>query len=199
MNLNSIVAPYIGIVNPNILVQIQASIGPGPTTAAGRRPPLYATPGALTGSIADTVLTVSAVASGKVIPGITLADNPAVLLPGTMVTSQLSGTPGGAGTYAVSRSQTVPSESMTSTMALFAQVQPETFRDIQQMDGLNLQGIRKTIYVNGDLNGLIRYKMKGGDLVVLPDGSTWLVAMELEDFNISAGWAKCAITLQNGS
>lgn len=199
MNLNSIVAPYIGVVNPNILVQIQPSIGQGPTTAAGRRPPLYAAPGSLTGSIAGTVLTVTAVASGKVIPGVTLADNPVALLSGTMVTRQLSGAEGGVGTYAVSRSQTVASETMTTSMSLIAQVQPESFRDIQQMDGINLQGIRKVIYVNGDLDGLVRYKMKGGDLVTLPDSSVWLVAMPLEDFNVTAGWTKVAMTLQNGS
>ena len=83
-------------------------------------------------------------------------------------------------------------------VAVLAQVQPETWRDIQQMDGLNLQGTRKSMYINGNTQGLIRVNVQGGDLVTFPDGSIWLVAQTLEDFNLTAGWTKAAITLQNG-
>jgi ABC-type oligopeptide transport system substrate-binding subunit len=79
---------------------------------------------------------------------------------------------------------------------VLAQVQPMTFRDIQQVDSLNLQGTRRSIYLNGSIDGLVRPDRKGGDLVLLPDGSVWLVALVLEQF---PDWAKCAITLQNGT
>lgn len=77
-----------------------------------------------------------------------------------------------------------------------AQVQPLTYRDLQQVDGLNLNGTRRAIYLSGFLNGVVRVSQKGGDLVTLPDGSVWLTALVLEQWPT---WVKCAVTLQNGS
>ena len=77
-----------------------------------------------------------------------------------------------------------------------AQVQPLTFRDIQQLDGLNLQGVRVGIYLDGKLDGLVRSDNKGGDLVVIGDGvhaGTYLVAQVLEQW---PDWVKVAATLQ---
>ena len=48
------------------------------------------------------------------------------------------------------------------------QVQALTFRDIQQLDGLNLQGTRRAIYVNGRVEGLVRVENQGGDLITVP-------------------------------
>lgn len=78
------------------------------------------------------------------------------------------------------------------------QVQPLMFRDIQQLDALNLQGTRRKIFINGQINGLIRPDNKGGDLITFPDDSVWLVAMVLEGWT-TAGWCVVAATLQNGS
>src|SRR5512139_450392 len=64
----------------------------------------------------------------------------------------------------------------TSVPAM-AQVQALSFRDIQQIEGLNLNGSRKAIYVEGDVDGLVRPNNHGGDLIVFPDGTIWLVAM----------------------
>lgn len=66
---------------------------------------------AFTGSIAGNVLTVTAVASGELVPG-TLVTGTGVTA-ATHITSQLSGTEGGVGTYAVSIAQVVPSETLT--------------------------------------------------------------------------------------
>lgn len=80
---------------------------------------------------------------------------------------------------------------------VMAQVQPLTFRDIQQTDGLNLQGTRVGIYLDGELDGLVRSQGKGGDLVIIPTGvhtGTYLVAMVLEQW---PDWVKVAATLQN--
>lgn len=81
-----------------------------------------------------------------------------------------------------------------------AQVQALTFRDLAQISGLNLQGTRRAIYLNGDVEGLVRSQGKGGDLITFPDGSVWLVALVLEAWGASGSsdaWVKVACTLQN--
>jgi hypothetical protein len=78
-----------------------------------------------------------------------------------------------------------------------AQVQALTFRDLQQLDGLNLNGTRRAIYLYGRADGTVRPEAKGGDLVTLTDGpnaGTWLVAYNLEQW---PDWCKVAVTLQN--
>lgn len=79
------------------------------------------------------------------------------------------------------------------------QVQALTYSDLQQLDGLNIQGTRRAIYLSGEIEGVVRVKQEGGDLVVfpngtLPEGNTWLCAHVLEAW---PQWRKVAITLQN--
>lgn len=79
------------------------------------------------------------------------------------------------------------------------QVQALTFRDLTQLDGLNIQGTRRAIYTNGFVAGVIRVAGKGGDLITfapgtLPEGDTWLCALVLEQW---PDWCKIAITLQD--
>lgn len=65
----------------------------------------------VTGSIALTTLTVSAVTSGSLLPGMTISGTG--ITAGTYIVVQLTGTTGGAGTYTVSVSQTVASTTIT--------------------------------------------------------------------------------------
>ena len=53
------------------------------------------------------------------------------------------------------------------------QVQALTYKDIQQVDSLNLNGTRRAIYVRGRVDGLVRAENKGGDLIILPVGQFW--------------------------
>lgn len=69
-----------------------------------------------TGSIAGTTLTVSAVASGTLAVGQTISDITGNLIVGTTITALGTGS-GGTGTYTVSISQTVGSETMQSAVA----------------------------------------------------------------------------------
>jgi hypothetical protein len=88
-----------------------------------------------------------------------------------------------------------------STIDLVAQVQALTFRDLQQISGLNLQGTRRAIYLFGDIEGIVRSTVKGGDIITFPDSSIWLVAMCLENWGAdgtSDVWTKVVATLQNG-
>jgi Flp pilus assembly protein TadG len=68
----------------------------------------------VTGSISGTTLTVTAVSSGGLEVGATLSGSPTKLTSGTTITALGTGT-GGLGTYTVSKSQTVSSETLTTS------------------------------------------------------------------------------------
>jgi hypothetical protein len=158
-----------------------------------------ATLGSCTVTSASDVLNVSAVAAGVPQVGQTLADGVTQLSPGTLITGQLSGSQGSVGLYSISQQQTVASEAMTTSLSLFAQVQPMASGDIRHMDALNIQGSHRALYYNGNINGIIRVGLKGGDIVTRSNGSVWKVTQGLEPFFETAGWSKVAITLQDGS
>jgi hypothetical protein len=198
VNLNSIVRPIISAVNPQIIVDIRISTG-NITQSNGSRVPGYATPGAITGTITGTTLTVSAIAAGTTLQPGQVLSGASPLIPGTGITGQLSGPEGGLGTYSLTRAQEVPAQAMATALLVSAQMQPMSAGDLRQIEGLNLTGEKQVIYVNGDVNGIIRVMLKGGDLVTLPNGSVWLVTNSLEGWAPTAGWTKFLMILQNGS
>lgn len=77
------------------------------------------------------------------------------------------------------------------------QVQALTYNDIVQLDGMNIQGVRRAVYLNGQWNGVVRVGSEGGDLLTF-NGQTWLVAMVLEGWD-TPGWTKLAVVLQDGA
>jgi hypothetical protein len=79
-----------------------------------------------------------------------------------------------------------------------AQMQALTYNDIVQVSGLNIQGERRAIYTNGDYQAVVRSSQEGGDVVTLPDGTVWLIVMQLENWHTTGGWNKFIITKQNG-
>lgn len=198
MNLHGIAAGAVSAVNPFIPATVRISTGPSATSASGHRTPTYATPGAFVGSIADQVLTVDSQTDGKLQAGQTIAG--AGVAGGTEIVSQLTGAAGGVGTYQLDRPSTVsPSVAMTAALVVQAQIQPITWRDLQQLDGVNLEGTRIKAYLYGKVDGLVRASSKGGDLVTIDSGpyaGTYLVAQILEQF---PDWVCAALTLQNGS
>lgn len=112
-----------------------------------------------------------------------------------MITAQISVSTGAGATQPSGKR--VPTFAAPVTAQV--QAQPMTYKDIQQTEGLNLQGTRISIYVHGRVDGLVRATNQGGDLIVITDGvygGTWLVAMVLEQW---PDWCKVAATLQNGS
>jgi hypothetical protein len=74
------------------------------------------------------------------------------------------------------------------------QVQALQFSDLTQLDGLNIQGIKRKIYVNGRWDGLVRAGKKGGDLITMKNGDVYLVVLVLEYW---PDWCSVAVTLQN--
>jgi len=93
------------------------------------------------------------------------------------------------------------SPSYAAAVPVMGQVQALSFGDLAQVDGLNIQGIKKAIYLQGDIEGLLRTSGKGGDMITMPDGTVWLVVMVLEAWGNNTGktggnWCKVAVTVQ---
>lgn len=195
MNVHGLASGAIGVVNPPQKVGVFISVG-NVRYPDGSTLPAYATPGAFVGSIAGTVLTVSAISAGMIQVGQALADESGNLLSGTVITGMLGGA-GGTGAYSVNQAQSVGLEAMTTSLVMTADVQPTSFRDLQQLDGLNLGGIRWKTYLSGEVDAIVRPESKGGDLIVISSGrhqGNWLVAQILEQW---PDWVCAAITLQN--
>ena len=80
-----------------------------------------------------------------------------------------------------------------------AQIQALDADDIKQLDGLNIQGTIRAIYLRGPLAGVVRPNQTGGDLVTIAAPApvalrgTWLVVKVLESW---PDWTKAAIVLQ---
>lgn len=83
-----------------------------------------------------------------------------------------------------------------STATMLGQVQALTSAELAQVDGLNIQGEKLALYVNGNLAGVSRPDNTGGDLVTLPDASVWLCVCTLENWNRMDGWTKVALVRQ---
>lgn len=85
-----------------------------------------------------------------------------------------------------------------------AAVQALSFQDIVHIQGLNLNGTRRAIYLSAPLDGVTRPQQKGGDLITIPNafdqfspGSLWLIAYVVEPWIDTGGWNKVVATLQN--
>lgn len=82
-----------------------------------------------------------------------------------------------------------------------AQVQALDNSDLKQLDGLNIQGSIRAIYLRGALAGVIRPDSKGGDIITIAAPAplqlqgTWLVTKVLESW---PDWTKAAIVKQGG-
>lgn len=80
-----------------------------------------------------------------------------------------------------------------------AQIQALDGDDLKQLDGLNIQGNIKAVYLRGVLAGVLRPDGTGGDLITIMSPApaqlvgTWLVVKVLEGWPT---WTKAAIVLQ---
>jgi hypothetical protein len=78
---------------------------------------------------------------------------------------------------------------------IIAQVQSLTADDLHAIEGLNIQGEKRAVYINGRTDGIIREDKQGGDLVTW-NGIIWLNVHVLEYW---PDWCKFVITRQDGS
>ena len=75
------------------------------------------------------------------------------------------------------------------------QLQPLTKGEIQHVEGLNIQGLVKSIHVNGNYFSVQRELEQGGDIFVI-DGKEWLV---IEPIELWADWSRLLVQLQVSS
>jgi len=82
------------------------------------------------------------------------------------------------------------------------QVQALTAKELQHPDMLNVQGVKRGVYMFGNPQGVVRPDVKGGDLLQFPQVKggpiyTWLVCAVLETWTPdTAGWGKVGVSLQ---
>lgn len=95
------------------------------------------------------------------------------------------------------------------TIYASVQVQSVSYSDRAQLDGLNIQGVSRIVYLSADVVGVIRIQQKGGDQIIFPlslmpedapDPDTglapvWQITAVLEAY--ASGWRKCSCTLQS--
>lgn len=171
MNLHAIVAPQISAINPSVPVKVQVSVG-STSAADSTQKPVYATPGALTASIggtftasipdpinAPTTLSVATVLTGSLQAGdeVSGTDGTNALPADTTILAQLSGSPGGAGTYelsapAVLNSCTVTSESTVLNVSAVSAGVLQAGQTLADAGPTLLAGTMVTGFISG-LNG----------------------------------------------
>jgi len=78
-------------------------------------------------------------------------------------------------------------------IGVMGQVQDLQQRDLRQLEQMNVQGSQRTVYLNGEVDAIVRFSQKGGDLLTLMDESIWLTTAILEQW---PDWVKCSITQQ---
>lgn len=83
------------------------------------------------------------------------------------------------------------------------QVQPLTGKDLKKLDGLNIQGVTRTVFVNANIQGVDRVAAQGGDLIRFTSGAGvpadlvntwWLCTVVLSTWGV--GWCKVGLTKQ---
>lgn len=92
-----------------------------------------------------------------------------------------------------------PTPTYAAAVSVLAQIQPMTARDLQQLEGVNLGGVKWKAYLYGEVDAVVRPESEGGDLITISSGrhqGTWLVVQVLEQF---PDWCCAAIVQQNGS
>jgi len=79
-----------------------------------------------------------------------------------------------------------------------AQVQPLSTSDLKHVDGLNMQGIMRSVILYGNVAGISRADQQGGDLLVFPEmpnatNRNWLVTKVMEQW---PEWCRVIVTMQ---
>jgi hypothetical protein len=87
----------------------------------------------------------------------------------------------------------VPSYAAAAPIVLQAQALSK--KEVEHLDSLNISGATTTVYANQHLTAVDRVTNSGGDMLTF-GGFAWLVVAVLEDWTMTAGWCKVAVTRQ---
>lgn len=75
------------------------------------------------------------------------------------------------------------------------QVQALSGRELAHLDGMNIQGVMRAVYMQGAIEGVDRAAVKGGDLLNF-NGRVWKIAQVMEPWD-TGGWTKLAVVQQD--
>jgi len=86
----------------------------------------------------------------------------------------------------------------TITLTVEAQVQALSTSDLKHIDGLNITGVMRTVYLYGNAAGVVRADQIGGDILrfpEVPNGTirNWLITQVVETWS---DWCHVIVTLQ---
>lgn len=96
-----------------------------------------------------------------------------------------------------------PASTFAAPATVPMQVQALTGSELRHPDFLNVQGVKRAVYLYGNVQGLVRIDAKGGDLLLFPqvlggDIYTWRVVVVLETWTpTTPGWCKVGVVLQD--
>lgn len=89
-------------------------------------------------------------------------------------------------------------------VTMLMQVQALSGPELELIESLNIQGVKRAIHLPGDVKGIDRASGTGGDRIEFPDipavpeslrGTAWAVAMVMETWD-SSGWCRVAAVKQ---
>lgn len=89
-----------------------------------------------------------------------------------------------------------------AAVPLLIQVQPLSRGDTRHLEGLNIQGVGRSVFLYGNAQAVVRNLQIGGDLFQFPQfagqaNSTWLVVAADGPWNVpQGGWTKILVILQ---
>jgi hypothetical protein len=86
----------------------------------------------------------------------------------------------------------------TITLTVDAQVQALSATDLKHIDGLNITGVMRSVYMYGNAAGVVRADQIGGDILVFPEvpggcNKNWLINQVIETWS---DWCHVIVTLQ---
>lgn len=86
----------------------------------------------------------------------------------------------------------------TITLTVSAQVQALSASDLKHIDGLNITGVMRSVYMYGNAAGVVRADQIGGDILVFPEAPNccnrnWLITQVVETW---PDWCHVIATLQ---
>jgi hypothetical protein len=101
-----------------------------------------------------------------------------------------------SGTTILTTGRVVPLYDDTTNLKI--QVQALSGRDLKHVNYLGVQGVRRAVYMYGNVQGINRPNNQGGDLLIFPEtpGGTpkvWLVSIVFETW---PDWCRVGVSLQ---